>query len=293
MDVGTRSGLVWEVIRLLRETAGSEMNNARLPKVLVMENVVDLVSQRFVDGFNDLQRMLEELGYTNWNEILNAKDYGVAQTRARIFMVSIQGTAAYSFPKPFRLEKKLKDYLEQDVDEKYFISEKMFKYFTSMKNRNGFVRGKRFKPHTLKSEYAFTITTSPGNYPTDNFIIMPEKTTKGYAVAMDGDGVYLDRPHQKRVVVQKGLIQTIKTQGSDLGVVVKDYKDNSEGNLRIRKLTPLESWRLMGIDDETFYKAKHSDPMLSDTQLYKQAGNAIVVDVLYHIFKNLFEEEQK
>jgi DNA (cytosine-5)-methyltransferase 1 len=73
------------------------------------------------------------------------------------------------------------------------------------------------------------------------------------------------------------MIQTIKTSGNDVGVI---------DNLKIRKLTPLEAWRLMGIDDEDFNKAKEAG--ISDSQLYKQAGNAIVVDVLVHLFKNLF-----
>ncbi len=166
-------------------------------------------------------------------------------------------------------------------------------------------------------------------------------------MATDGDGVYIDRPHQKRGVVQKGMIQTIKTSGADIGVVVKDkrnlkeklcdeliesgtvkggevinhsytnagknpnsrltledYIETKDGimpalttradtlgiaantsKLRIRKLTPKECWRLMGIDDDCFLKA---EKVVSNSQLYKQAGNGIVIDVLYHIFRKLF-----
>lgn len=110
------------------------------------------------------------------------------------------------------------------------------------------------------------------------YIAIPEATIKGYAEAYEGDGVYIDRPHQKRGVVQKDVIPTLKTTPNDLGVVVKD--------LKIRKLTPLETWRLMGIDDQDFYKAQKVN---SNSQLYKQAGNGIVVDVLYYIFKNLIK----
>lgn len=108
-------------------------------------------------------------------------------------------------------------------------------------------------------------------------MIIPEATKKGYDVANEGDGVYVNRPHQKRGCVQKGMIQTIKTSCDDIGVI--------DHNLRIRKPTPLECWRLMGFDDVDFCKAEKVN---SNTQLYKQAGNSIVVDVLYYIFREFF-----
>lgn len=92
-----------------------------------------------------------------------------------------------------------------------------------------------------------------------------------------GDGLYLNRPHQKRGTVQHGMIPTIKTSGNDVGVVQ---------DMRIRKLTPRECWRLMYIADEDFEKAQ---AVCSDTQLYKQAGNAIVVAVLEKIFYGLID----
>ena len=88
----------------------------------------------------------------------------------------------------------------------------------------------------------------------------------------------------------KDMIQTIKTSGSDIGVVVNDGGNTEpkvHAQLRIRKLTPKECWRLMGFDDEDFQKAKDSG--ISDTQLYKQAGNSIVVDVLEHIFEMMIK----
>ena len=266
---GTRSGLAYEVIRLLKVS--------NKPKVLLMENVPDLLGSKFRDGWQEIYHEIESLGYTNYVEVLNAKNYGVAQNRDRVFMVSILGEYAYEFPKPFKLEKRLKDYLEDEVDEKYYLSEKLLNFFVenSKKNQdkgNGF----KFKPHTLDDDKpAYSITTNTGNRMDDNFISIPEATKQGYALAKDGDGVYINRPHQKRDVVQKGMIQTLKTSGDDVGVV---------DNLRIRKLTPLECWRLMGIDDEDFYKAQS---VVSNSQLYKQAGNSIVVDVLVEIFRGL------
>ncbi|MFA7204553.1 MAG: DNA (cytosine-5-)-methyltransferase [Candidatus Caldatribacteriota bacterium] len=343
MEDGTRSNYGYVFLDTVEATPYHER-----PKVLLMENVKALFTEKFRDDWREIQLRLERLGYTNYADVLNAKDYGVAQNRERVFIVSILGEYNYNFPKPIPLTKRLKDYLEDEVEEKYYLSDKMLAYLTDMTNRNDFVRGEKFKPHELDSEYAYTITTNTGNRPTDNFIILPETTKKGYTKTEEGDGVYINRPHQKRGVVQKGLIQTLKTSGADVGVVVKDTRNQKEkladnliesgtvkggevinhsytnagknpnsrltledyietkdgimptlttradtlgvvvdNPLRIRKLTPLETWRLMGIKDEDFYKAKSSG--VSDSQLYKQAGNAIVVDVLMAIFSQMIK----
>ncbi len=210
---GTRSGLLWEVERLLDECD-------ELPQILLMENVPEVIGSKNIEHFQKWAAKLESLGYKNYTQILNAKNYGIPQNRNRCFMVSILGDYYYEFPEPFELKLRLKDMLEDDVDEKYYLGENLLKCFTDMANRNGFVRGDRFKPHNLDSKYAYTITTRAGNRATDNFIVMSEATKKGYKEAF-GDGVYIDRPHQKRGVVQKGMIQTLKTSGNDVRVVVK------------------------------------------------------------------------
>jgi DNA (cytosine-5)-methyltransferase 1 len=111
----TRSGLLWEVERLLNEVEN-------LPQVLLMENVPQVISDANIKDFQLWQKFLEEKGYSNYTEILNAKDYGVAQNRERCFMVSILGEWNYKFPKPIPLTKTMKDYLEDEVDEKYYIN---------------------------------------------------------------------------------------------------------------------------------------------------------------------------
>ena len=322
---GTRSGLLWEVERLLKECN-------ELPQILLMENVPQVIGKKNIQDFQNWQLFLEKLGYSSYFKLLNAKDYEIPQNRNRCFMVSILGDYYYEFPHKRKLKLKLKDMLEDEVDEKYYLSDKMIAHLMDMTDRNGFVRGERFNPHTLDSKYAYSITTNTGRRATDNFIILPEKTKKGYAVAHIGGGVYINRPHQKRGVVQKDMIQTLKTSGNDVGVVVakKEFGrmgeqavetlrtnqvehgntinpfnktvDKSETsptlttrpegfktailvittNLRIRKLTPKECWRLMGFSDEDFEKARKVN---SDTQLYKQAGNSIVVKVLERIFE--------
>lgn len=280
-DSNTASSLLWEVERLLLKA--QEQNE--LPKFLLMENVTMLVSKKFIHSFNEWLEFLETLGYKNYWEKLNAKDYGIPQTRNRVFLISILNPLRdYEFPKPFPLETKLIDYLEEDVHEKYFISEAFLLYATDPTDRNGFIRGKRFKPHdTSKSEYAFTITTRKGSTPTDNFVIVPEATLKGYKEAYLGDGIYINRPHQKRGCVQKGKIQTIKRTVSDLGVIVERDKA-----LMIRKITPKESLRLMGWKDDRIDVIINE---FSDTRLYTFAGNGIVIDVLVEIFKELLKDE--
>lgn len=111
---GTRSGLLWEVERLLNEVE-------ELPQILLMENVPQVHGKKNIDDFNQWLNSLEWKGYKNYYQDLNAKDYGVAQSRNRCFCVSVLGNKGYEFPKPILLTKTMKDYLEDEVDEKYYI----------------------------------------------------------------------------------------------------------------------------------------------------------------------------
>ena len=128
MDKGTntRSSMLWEVDRILHEL--SELN--ALPDVLLMENVIQVHSDANIENFRHWIARLEKLGYQNYWEDLKGTDYGIPQIRNRCFMVStIDGY--YEFPKPIPLELKLKDLLENNVDEKYFISDKALQFFNS------------------------------------------------------------------------------------------------------------------------------------------------------------------
>lgn len=121
---GTRSSIIWNV---------RDAVIAKRPKYLILENVKAMVSAKFVGMFNLWQRELERLGYAQFASVLNARDYGIPQNRERIFLISIRRDddtePRYDFPKPFPLEKHLIDVLEDEVDEKYFISDKMLSYF--------------------------------------------------------------------------------------------------------------------------------------------------------------------
>ena len=112
---GTRSGLLWEVERLLNETP-------ELPDILLMENVPEVIGTKNISDFHKWQDFLVSKGYTNYVKVLNAKDYGVAQNRNRCFMVSLLGEYNYHFPEPIPLEKCIDDYCEDSVDESYYIN---------------------------------------------------------------------------------------------------------------------------------------------------------------------------
>jgi DNA (cytosine-5)-methyltransferase 1 len=115
-DTNTRSGLLWEVERIL-----SELDE--LPQILLMENVPDVIGSKFIKDFQRWESRLRELGYSNHTEILNSKDFGIPQNRERAFMVSILGSSLYHFPQKQPLKLRLKDMLEKEVDEKYYLSD--------------------------------------------------------------------------------------------------------------------------------------------------------------------------
>lgn len=273
-DTSTRSGMLWEVERILTECK----QLGSMPQILLMENVPQIHNEQNIKDFHKWQVRLEELGYKSYWQDLIATDYGIPQTRNRCFMISILGEYSYTFPKPIPLKLKLKDMLEDNVGEKYCLSDKMINFFTyneekQKENGNGF----RFNVSD-GNIIAKTITTRAGSRMGDNFIKVKNATKKGYLEATDGDGIDISsRMERHRGTVQKDKIQTITTSGgNERGVVNKD--------LRIRKLTPKECFRLMGVRDEDFEKCAKNQ---SDSSLYHLAGDSIVVNVLMAIFKQL------
>jgi len=225
-DTSTRSGMLWEVERILTEC--KELNT--LPQILLMENVPQIHSSDNTKDFLKWQIRLEELGYKSYWQDLIATDYGIPQTRNRCFMISILGDYSYTFPKPIPLKLKLKDVLEDNVDEKYYLSDKMLDYCFGVNQKDSkFPRKERFLQsleQTNDKNIATTITTNAGNRPTDNFIKIKNATKKGYLEATEGDGVDISsRMQHHRGTVQRDKIQTITTSGgNDRGVVVDTLK---------------------------------------------------------------------
>lgn len=254
----TRSSLLWQC----RNTVESVK-----PKVLLMENVKNLVSKKYIGDFTKWIEWLSEQGYTSTWQTLNAKDYGVPQNRERVFMVSILGEESYEFPEAIPLTKRVLDIMEDEVDESYFISEDQ----KSMLHRN-----------------ASELASKTGLDRTEDDSIKLEFVGGISKKDRVGDGKLYSRnfPQGDRVYNAKGIAVTQTAQGGGVGGKTGLYLiENSD---KVRRLTPNESWRLMGFSDEDFKKA---ESVMSKTQLLKQAGNSIVVPVLEAIFKNIYQKE--
>ena len=242
-ESGTRSGLLWEVERLLKETK-------ELPQILLMENVPDVLSEKFRKDFFEWCNFLEKLGYTNKYAILNAKDFGVPQNRKRCFMLSWLGDFYYDFPEKIPM-KPFIDFL--DFNEDYIIKpEKLTKTQKNcIKHIANETLSKTIRIGGLKSRdrhecavYSVELRQS------ENFI-------------------------KNKSLWLKNSSQTICAQHlNSYTIDGKIYFDYS----------PVECWRLMGFNDNDYRKA---EKVCSKTRLYKQAGNSIVVDVLMAIFKKL------
>lgn len=274
----TRSGLFFEALRIIEATQ---------PKVAIAENVKNLVGKKFKAQFELVLSSLEQAGYNNYWQVLNAKDYGIPQNRERVFIVSIRkdiDNGLLEFPKGFPLELRLKDMLDDEVDEKYYITtEQATKIVNWKAQQKPFERvlGEESVSPCLTARgageyHSGMIIYSPENKETTNMqLIVKEATKKGYTEAVEGDSINFEQPNSKtrRGRVGKQVAQTLTTS-TQQGAVLED--------LRIRKLTPKECWRLMGFEDSDFEKA---EAVNSNTQLYKQAGNSIVVSVIEAIFQ--------
>ncbi len=278
---GTRSSLMYETIRIV---------NKLKPKYVIWENVKNLLSKKHKHNFDKYVITMNKLGYNSYYQVLNAKDYGIPQNRERVFTISIRQDIdkGYAFPEKQELKLKLKDMLENNVDEKYYLSDKMIIYMTGInQNNSNYPRGERFLSNINRKnqDIANSVTTNAGNRPTDNFVINKKQQLCDKLVA--------DFRYDEGLRVRKELICPTITRdagkSSPSGQPLWIKNNTKLSDLRIRKLTPKECWRLMGFDDEDFDKAKLVN---SDSQLYKQAGNSIVVNVLERILENLFIKDE-
>ncbi|WP_034172833.1 DNA (cytosine-5-)-methyltransferase [Listeria monocytogenes] len=304
----TRGTIFFHIARAIKEIQ---------PSYVLLENVKGLLSHDKGRTYGTIVQALDELGYfIEWG-LFNSKYWGVPQNRERVYIL-VTRKDVWKEPKLFNLVKqqtevntKLIDILETDVDEKYFLSDEKVKKLTLNEDLSGKLNqyefterdrvhsvnkvsptlntmqggdrqpkvavpvltpdrlnkrqnGRRFKEN---GEPMFTLTSQDRHG-----IAIKEATKKGYAEAMEGDSVNTSFPNSKtrRGRVGKQVAQTLQAGEVNQGVVTKD--------IRIRKLTALECWRLQGFSDEQFYKAKNAG--VSNSQLYKQAGNAVTVNVV-------------
>ncbi len=316
------------------------------PRFFIFENVKGLLSD---DNGKTFQRWIDYLGgksvngnpvifphdeatpYHVYCQVMNAKHYGVPQNRERIFIIGIRDDVDndFSFPKPFHLIKRLKDVLENEVDEKYFLSEKLLTWITSHRNKresgnqfpmdnnglSGCITSRYYKtgaedPYVgvepkvvafgrseeekqrraetfrktgkdsgsfkdknliIKDQsYYDTLLASP-NPQKEGLIMISTNNSKGYDIAEE-DSINFSNPNSetRRGRVGKGVSQTLDTQCNQ-GIYTQQ---------RIRRLTPLECFRLMDFNESFVWN-------VSDSQAYKQAGNSIVVSCLVEIIKKL------
>jgi DNA (cytosine-5)-methyltransferase 1 len=323
---GTRSSLMYETLRIVEKLK---------PKYVIWENVKNMISKKHIHNFNNYIYKMDQLGYTSYWQVLNAKDYGIPQNRERVFTVSIRNDVnnGFVFPEKQELKLKLKDMLEDQVDEKYYLSDKMIQYISktgtaNFRNPDSKINLDIARPLTTEQNKRAGTTNYlsnefPDNYelkqvgqlygterepnPQDGRVydsdgLIPTLDTKHVPKMAINDeievnrkyGVF-DKENQKHqagsVYDSKGLAPTLDTMQGGYRQPCVEISGGSYAremqDLRIRKLTPKECWRLMGFDDSDFERAEKVN---SNTQLYKQAGNSIVVNVLEAILRNLLLE---
>jgi DNA (cytosine-5)-methyltransferase 1 len=280
------------------------------PRYFIFENVKGLLSDNGGKTFSEWVNLLggksingnpvlfpyeDSVPYHLYWQVLNAKHHGVPQNRERVFLIGIRDDQDnnFRFPVEEHLNKRLKDILDDTVDKKYFLSENMVSYL--IKNQQ-----KRSLPFADGSEnYANCLTSVYHKTPTDGqYLKIKSATSKGYEEGKEGDSINFSVPsfETRRGRVGKGVAQTLDTacnqgvihnciteaigrQGSS-SEYIDSCKKVYQSSSQIRRLTPRECFRLMDFPDTFTWT-------VSDSQAYKQAGNSIVVNVLYKIIKNL------
>ena len=358
-DSGTRSSLLWENIKLLKRAK----DNNTLPKYIMVENVKNLVSKKFIEHFNNLISVFDDLGFNTYWSVLNGKDCGVPQNRERVFVIAIRkdiDNGTFDFPKPFDTGIRLKDVLEENVDEKYYLSEvatRKFKLFSESKGNDikvaeslnpdknvqdrvrvldtdGVSQGLRATDYkdpvkivscidksikdTQMIEYANCITSREDRG-------VSNRKSEGTAILEQIGQLYgtekEPNPQAGRVYNSECLSPTIDTcsGGNRMPKIVQVGQVSNDGsqagkvystegisqticacthgyaignildNIRIRKLTPRECYKLMGLTFEDCDKARNIG--VADTHLYKQAGNGIITNCCELLAEHLYKAQ--
>lgn len=276
----TRGTLFYEFARIIKESQ---------PKVFIYENVKGLLSHDKGKTFEIMKATFDELGYKYYYQVLNPKNYGIPQHRERIFVIGFkEKSETFSFPEPINLEYTMQDFLEDYIDSKYYLKEKGVKFVTSSKNRN-----KRYtqingnialcqKANQQFNWHGDFIFEQLDRSQFDEFIFDVNEVEERYYLSEKvrdyvlSSGTKTFRTTTKTdLEIARPLLQSMHKMHR---AGVDNYVTHNKG--RIRKLTPKECLRLMGFRDD--FKQ-----VVSDTQLYRQAGNSIVVDVLIAILKQL------
>ena len=311
----TRSSLLVEYLRVIR---------ANKPNFGMYENVKNIVGKQFKDTFKMFTDELDEYGYNVYWKVLNAKDYGIPQNRERVYLIFIKkelDNGKFTYPEPFDNGMRLKDVLEENVDEKFYISEDKVQKFIQTLHIDKSDEGSntpKFVGNVNRPDFGTgyaggvwdvdnispTLTTMQGGGRQPHIMCGIDKSLNGTKfidnanclTAREDRGIS-NRKSEGTAVIE--VLGNVNPSGkgmngnvfSDNGLSPTLTTNKGKGNkilsnLRIRKLTPKECFRLMGFSDENFEAA---EKMVSNSQLYKQAGNSIVVDVLYYILVELYK----
>lgn len=274
----TRGTLFYDFARIISEVQ---------PKVFIYENVKGLTNHDSGNTWKIVQEVFQSLGYGIFPQLLNSKDYGIPQHRERIFVVGFKNeNLPFEFPKKMKLESTMQDFLEDYTDSKYYLKEKGIKFVTSSKNKlkrytqiNGDVMlcQKANQQFNWHGDFVFELTMED----TNEFVFHVSEVEEKYYLSdkvrhyvLAGGTKNFKTGNKTDLEVARPLLQTMHKMhraGVDNYVTHKG---------RIRKLTPRECLRLMGFKDD--FKIA-----VSDTQMYRQAGNSIVVDVLMAIIKEI------
>ncbi len=301
----TRSSLLVEYLRVIR---------ANKPNFGMYENVKNIVGKQFRDTtFKLFEDELHEYGYNTYWKVLNAKDYGIPQNRERVYLIFIKkdlDNGKFVFPGEFDNGIRLKDVLEDEVDEKYYISDdKVQRFLTNLNTNTSLLydpcQVKREGKSREYNDYCPTLTSRDYKDPR----LVNENVVKQVGNISDCNGNWKN-PQVGRIYDPDGCSPTLNTcgGGSHEPKIVQVGNINPSGkgmngnvfsedglaptlttiltSIRIRKLTPKETFRLMGFSDSAYDAASK---VVSNSQLYKQSGNSIVVDVLYYILVELYK----
>ena len=263
------------------------------PRFFIFENVKGLLSDdngktfqewinflggKSVNGLPVLFPEEDSVPYHLYWKVLNAKEHGIPQNRERVFLIGIRDDKDnnFRFPVEEYLNKTMKDILETNVHDKYFLSEKLIKGFLFKETKSSW----KFEP---KDEHEIS-NCIPAQYGkmaiTSTYIKVKSNNSKGYEIAEIGDGIRLAHPNSEtsRGRISKDVSHTIDCSGQE-GVFIDTTTGSND--YKIRRLTPRECFRLMDFPDTFDFS------VVSESQAYKQAGNSIVVNVLFKILKNL------
>ncbi len=262
----SRGTLFYEFARLIDEIR---------PKIFIFENVKGLLSHDSGNTWGAIEKKFKELGYNYFHKILNAKDYGIPQNRERLFVVGFRNKKNFKFPDPVELKIDMHDLLEDAIENKYYLPEKGIKFVTSQKNLD--------KKYTqINGQIALCQKANQQFNWHGDFVFEPTGRV---------DEKYFLSNKVERYVLSSGTKNFHSKPETDLAVarpllatMAKMHRAGVDNYItrksKIRKLTPRECLRLMGFDDR--FKI-----VVSDTQMYKQAGNSIVVNVFMAILRSM------